>query len=195
MWAKIRSNKIAFFFLKGSVLYFSWLLIYTFFLGPKTTADERLSTNLIKISASVLRTMDYEVTTRLINYDAYEEKENDPEFQLLLLNGGAEGQQGVWVGDACNGLSLFALFSIFIISFPGDPKKKLWFIPAGIALIHLLNILRVIALALISFYDYRLLSFNHTYTFTIIVYLFIFALWYRWVTKYSGTGEKSADIS
>ncbi|MBC7864741.1 MAG: archaeosortase/exosortase family protein, partial [Bacteroidia bacterium] len=95
--------------------------------------------------------------------------------------------QGVWIGYACNALSLFVLFSFFIISFPGNWLKKLWFIPVGILLVHLLNILRVFALVLIAHHHYDFLSFNHTYTFTILVYAFIFGLWMWWVNKYAKT--------
>jgi hypothetical protein len=34
------------------------------------------------------------------------------------------------------------------------------------------------------------LSFNHDYTFTLIVYSFVFLLWWIWVNKFSGVGKK-----
>lgn len=96
-----------------------------------------------------------------------------------------QGTPGLFMGDGCNGISLFALFSIFIIAFPGKIIPKIIFIPAGILLIHCMNILRVVLLAIIETRSYALTEFNHTYTFTIVIYAFIFLLWLFWINKYS----------
>ena len=69
-----------------------------------------------------------------------------------------------------------------MLVYPGSWKKKLWFIPFGIITIHLINVLRIIGLALTVFYfpDPELLDFNHTYTFTVLVYGYVFYLWFLW---------------
>jgi exosortase/archaeosortase family protein len=72
-------------------------------------------------------------------------------------------------------------FALFVIAFPGSVKKKLWFIPLGIVIIHFANVLRVIGLAAINYVAPQYLEFNHTYTFTILVYGIIFLLWMWWV--------------
>ena len=83
------------------------------------------------------------------------------------------------VGPSCDGVVLFALFAIFILSFPGRWLRKLWFIPLGIAAIHAANILRIVSLLFIQLYfGEEALKFNHDYTFTVFVYSIIFALWY-----------------
>ena len=111
------------------------------------------------------------------------------------LNGsrmiGIKGTPGLFIGDSCNGISLFALFSIFIISFPGNIISKFFFIPAGILVIHLLNIIRVVVLAIIETYSYSWTEFNHTYTFTIIIYAYIFFTWLFWINKYSSVKKVS----
>jgi exosortase family protein XrtF len=173
---KIRSNKILLFFLKGGLLYLGWIVIYYLLIGPYTSIDENFITHIINAAAKVLR---------LFGYQTFQETE-DRTFQLLGIVGG-NNNPGVWIGNACNAITLFALFSIFIVAFPGSTKKKLWFIPMGILIIHTLNILRVCALAMIAYYNYNLLDFNHTYTFTILVYACIFALWFWWVSKFSKT--------
>lgn len=103
---------------------------------------------------------------------------------------GIEGTPGLFLGDSCNGIALFALFSIFIIAFPGRITYKIIFIPAGIVLIHFLNVLRVIILAIIEIYSYEWTEFNHTYTFTIFIYVVIFMMWLLWVSKFSPISEK-----
>lgn len=105
---------------------------------------------------------------------------------------GIDGTGGIWIGDPCNGLTLFSLFTGFVIAYPGSAIKKLWFIPLGIILIHAFNVLRLVALALILHYfpDPEVLEFNHTYTFTIIVYSFVLFLWYLWAAKLSNASMK-----
>ena len=98
---------------------------------------------------------------------------------------GIDGSLGLWVGAPCNGLSLFAMFTGFIVAFKGKNKHKLWYIPLGIISIHLLNILRVTALCIVIKYNHDLLDFNHTYTFTLINYSWIFFLWIMWANKLS----------
>ena len=39
---------------------------------------------------------------------------------------------GVWIGEPCNGIKVFGLFAIFILSFKGDLIKKLIFIPVNV---------------------------------------------------------------
>ena len=100
-----------------------------------------------------------------------------------------EGSQGVRVINACLGWSMMALFIGFIIIYPGEKKKKYWFIPMGIVAITFANILRITAMALVSFHKYNLLDFYHKYVFNIILYIVVFLLWIIWVRKY-GTKDR-----
>jgi len=74
---------------------------------------------------------------------------------------------------------------LIIFAFPGPIKHKLWYIPLGILFTHLINALRVIALVIIAYMKPEWLNFNHDYTFTIIVYAFVFMLWWIWINKFS----------
>jgi exosortase family protein XrtF len=184
MWERIKQNSILLFFLKGGLLYAAWTAFYYLWFSPQTRVDERFITHIINVSGWILETLGYK-TFKVLS-DEHFDPTDDKTFQLIGIVGGTNNQ-GVWIGSACNAISLFALFSIFVIAFPGSWKKKFWFIPLGIVVIHCLNILRVCALAMISYYNNDLLAFNHSYTFTIIVYGCIFALWFWWVNRYSKT--------
>ena len=81
---------------------------------------------------------------------------------------GVDGSNGVWIGGPCNGITLMFLFAIFVIAYPGSFKNKLWYVPLGILIVHIINIIRIIVLALIANYNYYYLDFNHTYTFTFL---------------------------
>ena len=92
---------------------------------------------------------------------------------------------GVWIGEPCNGIKVFGLFAIFILSFKGDLIKTLIFIPIGILIIHFLNIIRIALLTYISAVNPYILDFNHNITFQLFIYGSMLALWYLWIIKFS----------
>lgn len=88
---------------------------------------------------------------------------------------------GVTVGEPCIGYEVTALFAALIISFKGSPLRKLWFIPLGITIIYVLNLLRICALALLVTINQQIWELNHKLVFTVIVYSAIFLLWKLWL--------------
>lgn len=118
---------------------------------------------------------------RLLGYDVQEIYGHLPCLARIRVN----DLSGVCVGTGCSGLELFLLFSGFIILIRGNWKDKLWYIPLGIVIIFLLNIIRIILLIFINHYYPQYLHFNHKYTLVILVYLAIFGLWIFWVRKFS----------
>lgn len=170
MLKKISGNPVALFFAKAFGLFILWYFIYELWLHPLGTVDAIVIDNIIFFSSKILNLLGYDLITGA-----------NPNVRTI----GIDGTHGLWVGDPCNGMALFALFTGFIIAYPGPVIKKLWYIPLGLILIHLLNILRVTALTLIDFHSPQHLEFNHTYTFTILVYSFVFALWIIWANKLS----------
>ncbi len=155
------------FILKAIALYLLWYFIYDYLLLRNGFMDKFLIQHLVKSTAFVLGLFGYAV---YIYADAV----------------GIDGTHGVLIGAPCNGMELFALFAGFIIIFPGKFKYKLFFIPLGILAIHLLNIIRLVALAMVVLYKPESLEFNHKYTFTVFVYAFIFIFWMIWVNKFAG---------
>lgn len=149
------------------LLYIFWFALYEWWIHPMQWVDMIVIDNTIYFSRMILGWLGYAT-----------EMEGDRTMRI-------PGTPGLFIGDSCNGISLFSLFSIFIIAFPGKAISKLIFIPAGILLIHILNVLRVVALAIIETYSYALTEFNHTYTFTILIYACIFLMWLFWINKYS----------
>ncbi|MFL5763717.1 MAG: exosortase X [Bacteroidia bacterium] len=160
-------NPVARFLLIIFSLYISWYLVYDLWLHP----DERFDLFIVDLTLSmakwILEAMGYLVFTgadRLI---------------------GIDGASGLWMGDNCNGITLFALFTCFIIAYKGRIRYKLFFIPAGIILIHLLNVLRVVILAILDTHSRAWTEFNHAYTFNIVILGFIFWLWMIWVNRFA----------
>lgn len=171
MKAGIKSNAFLRFVITAGFIYVALYLIYQFVIKRYTFYDQKFIGSIIQSAGFILKTLGYKTFKVL----------QDRDMQVI----GIDGSNGVWVGSNCNAITLFTLFAVFIIAYPGYQKGKYWFIPTGIIVIHLLNILRVVALALIANYYPQYLNFNHTYTFTFIVYAFIFMLWMIWVNKFA----------
>ncbi|MGZ3900805.1 MAG: exosortase X [Bacteroidia bacterium] len=167
------------FIVLAAVLYILFYGIHTFVIKKYTYYDQEFIGLIIKSAGNILHLLGYKTFMVL----------QDRDFQVV----GIDGSNGVWVGSNCNAITLFSLFSVFIIAYPGNQRDKFWYIPLGIILIHVLNILRVVALALIANYAPEYLDFNHTYTFTFLVYSIIFLSWIVWVNKFSNRKIKGHE--
>ncbi len=173
MFQKLKQNKFQFFILSASLLYGTCYFLYEFILKRASNGDQIFIRKIINLCQSLLGIM---------GYKTFASKEvND--VQVF----GIDGSNGVWIGGPCNGVTLMFLFAVFIIAYPGSFKNKLWYLPTGIVAVFSINIIRIIALALIAYYHPEYLDFNHTYTFTFIAYSAVFGLWMLWVNKFSVT--------
>jgi exosortase family protein XrtF len=147
-------------------LYLLWYFVYDQWLFPDGRLDTWLSVQEAALSGF------------LLNLLGFGGSSTGPIVKL-------QGYNVVLIGNPCNGMVLFGLFAGFILAYPGAWKSKLFFIPAGMLAIYLLNVLRIVALALNSFYSRHTLDFNHKYTFAFVVYAFIFAFWMLWIKHYA----------
>lgn len=175
MLDKLKKNKFKYFIFKASLLYGSCYFLYEFILKRVTKGDQLFVRQIINLCQWILEQMGYKTfASRDVN-----------DMQVF----GIDGSNGVWIGGPCNGITLMFLFAVFVIAYPGNIKNKFWYIPLGILIVHIVNIIRIIALAIIANYNYYYLDFNHTYTFTFIAYGIVFGLWMLWVNKYSKTNK------
>lgn len=148
-------------------LYLGWFFGYEQWLAPDGRLDAALCAQLTSASATLLRAVGSAAAV-----DAAQPN-------LLMVS----GQPSVAVYAPCDGLVLYALFAGFVLAFPGPGRRKLWYVPAGIAFIWCLNVLRVAVLALNHRYAHQTVDFNHHYTFTFVVYGCIFGLWMLWARR------------
>jgi len=149
-------------------LYALWMMLYEWVIHPWGKFDTLVINDSSLWALWLLKTLGFETFV------------GDNETIRTI---GIAGTHGLWIGDPCNGLTLFALFSVFIAAYPGPLKHKAWYIPLGIALIHTMNILRITCLCIITLKKPDWLNFNHTYLFQTLMYAFIFLLWYIWIKK------------
>jgi len=169
---RIADNRLIFrFLLVAGAMYLVWFFGYEQWLAIDTRFDTALCDQIARTAVHLLKYVGFPAAMH-------------PNLPAVInLN----GQAAVIVGIPCNGLVLYALFAGFVLAYPGPWKRKAWFIPLGMALIWVLNVARVAALAINQYYAHQSVDFNHHYTFTFIVYGFIFGLWMLWARRLSMT--------
>lgn len=150
------------FIAKALVIFILWYLLYELWLLPDGSLDRWLSLNIIGTSAGIIEFFGYDVFTvnRIIGIGEY---------------------PGIEIVNGCNGIAAMGLFLGFILAYPGDWKNKASFCLAGIGIIYLVNILRVITLTITQVKWPGFFDFTHDYSTTAIFYIVIFVLWMVWV--------------
>ncbi|MCB0761552.1 MAG: archaeosortase/exosortase family protein [Flavobacteriales bacterium] len=164
------SNPFIRFIVLAPGVYLLWYLLYEFYLQPHTSFDSYIITNLTWLSEKALLFLGYEVrphTGDFVNYV------------------GIVDSHWLEIGAPCDGITLLSLLLVFVLAFPGPVKHKLWFLPLGLISVHLVNVARIVALVIIVSKNPESLQFHHDYTFTILVYLYVFGLWYFWINRFS----------
>jgi exosortase family protein XrtF len=161
------------FIAKALGFFIIWYLLYDLWLLPAGDLDRWLSLNIVTVGAGILD---------LFGFDVYA-------FGRVM---GLNESPGVEIVDGCNGIAAIGLFLGFIFAYPGDWKNKLSFSVLGVSLIYLVNLLRILLLALTQVYYPGFFDFMHDYSTTTIFYLFIFVLWMVWV-NYSETSIAEAS--
>lgn len=96
----------------------------------------------------------------------------------------------------CLGVKVTAVFMALIIVFPGDSRHKWWYIPMGIVLIQVFNIIRFSGLMMIAYhypievitnFNMGRLGIGYHEIFNLVLYLVIFALFVAWIKIYGLT--------
>ncbi len=103
----------------------------------------------------------------------------------------------IGIGFGCSGVKPILQFIVLMILYPGPWKKKLWYIPVGVLVVHLTNLFRMVSLSLIlvKYSNQSYFYFVHDYIFRPFFYMVIFTLWVIWVEYFyrrkQETGEKN----
>jgi exosortase/archaeosortase family protein len=111
------------------------------------------------------------------------------EGQVMWLNNGC----GIQITASCSGLKPILQFMILMIIFPGPWKKKLWYIPLGVIIVHFTNLFRVCGMAFTGATIPSHLQFVHDNILKAMFYVVIFGLWWLWVEKLSLAREEKSD--
>lgn len=83
--------------------------------------------------------------------------------------------------EGCNAISVIILFLSFVFAFAQGVKKTIMFILAGMVLIYLVNIARIIILVIVLYKYPQYEKILHGVVFPGIIYGLVFLLWMVWV--------------
>lgn len=109
---------------------------------------------------------------------ANKEMINSPAFSISIARG-------------CDALEAMALFASALLSFPAKWHYKLIGFFAGIAILFLLNIVRVVSLFLTGLYFPKAFEFMHVEVWQAIFIIFAIGLWIFWI-KWARKGVSNA---
>lgn len=96
----------------------------------------------------------------------------------------AENNGYVSVNPSCSGLKQFYQWFFLMILFPGPWKHKAWFIPAGIVIIHLVNVFRIVSMVFVTIHLVEYWDFIHDWILRPFFYVVMFLLWVWWNEKF-----------
>lgn len=95
------------------------------------------------------------------------------------------------VYEGCNGLNIMIVFLSFLFAFGPYTKKLVYFSLAGIVVLHVANLVRIMLLFWVSVYYEKYLYFTHKYLFTGALFVLVFVMWIIWIKKFTPKKEKS----
>ncbi|WP_051052861.1 exosortase family protein XrtF [Fulvivirga imtechensis] len=146
-------------------------LLYGFFIDAYSPLPDPVTRWVSVQSTSILNLFQYRIE--------YADHQYQPSINLIL-----DGQDVILsIFEGCNGLNVIIIFVSFLLSFGKLSPRLIWFIPLGLIIIHIFNVLRILLLFLISVHWPDAMYFAHKYLFTAILYVVIFVLWYFWLNK------------
>lgn len=168
-----KENPTYLFVLKGVGIYIVWYIFYDLWILPNGKVDELVSLNIIDVSAGILGLFGFDVYTA---------------FRVIGIGEAA----GIEIVNGCNGLSAIGLFIGFVVAYPGNSTKRLLFLFTGIGVIYLVNVIRVVVLAITQVYWSEFFHFTHDYSTTAIFYIVIFIMWVIWA-NYGGNESQTEE--
>lgn len=165
------------FLIKALILFVVWKAAYFYILLPKRVLDDPLTQSVGMATKGVLNL--FSASPHYTAIKTIEKVHGDKGvLSFSVVDIYRDGKMALSIWDPCNALEVMVLYAGFIICFPATLRRKLIFIPVGLILIYLLNIIRCASLVLIAIYYNAYLNFSHHFLFTFVVYAFIFLLWY-----------------
>jgi exosortase family protein XrtF len=158
------------FLAKYIVLYVLMNSIYAWYIESYRPNADPVTIVVTKHSAFIISLFDNEVKAEEIRALA----------NVPIMKG---SETVIEVYEGCNSINVMIVFVAFIFAFHGHWKILLPFLTMGLAIIYLINLLRIIALYIVALEFPQALYFFHKFLFTGVIYLIVFGLWYWWTLK------------
>lgn len=162
---------------KFFLAYLVLTILYQSYLESLVQKVDLFTDNVSCLTRFVARTfgMDYDVTVDSAN-----------EQIKVLYNGNYQMR----IIEGCNAISVIILFISFVLAFSSKFKSTLLYCCGGGALIYILNIFRIVFLAVLLYKYPKQEHLLHGVLFPFIIYGIVFLLWLVWIKKYSKYAAK-----
>ena len=102
----------------------------------------------------------------------------------------AQNSGYVYVNRSCSGLKQFYQWFFLMLLYPGPWKHKLWFIPMGLVVFHLVNVFRILMMVFVTINLSQHWDLVHDYVLRPFFYVVMFALWVWWNEKFYHKNKK-----
>ena len=90
----------------------------------------------------------------------------------------------VTVAPECTSLKQWMHWLFLMLIFPGPWKHKAWYIPLGLVIVELTNVVRIVGITLFLRPFPHDFALAHDVIFKIMFYVVIFLMWMIWVEKF-----------
>jgi exosortase/archaeosortase family protein len=167
---------VAHFFWKFTMLGDESDNIVIFFGLDLSNGFNAMATHVAEVVYAVLYFLGYEVTL-------------EPNNVITYVNGVAV--RIVW---ACTGYKQAYIFTVIIAFYLGPWLRKLWYIPAGLVIVYLYNIFRIVAIVALIENNPKNFEFLHEGVFKYLYYGVIFLMWVLWEEKVRKSKLKKSTI-
>lgn len=164
---------LVFFLLKMGAAYAVWFVVYDLWLLPDGRLDAALGEWVASATAAVLGLFAPEAVA---------------DGRTVWFREGV----GVYIANGCNGLSALSLFVGFVLAYPGSAWRRAAFVPVGLALLVLTNVLRCVSLLVVSAYWPWMFDSVHGMHALFVFYVVIFALWVTWAHVGTAPADRPA---
>ncbi len=142
-------------------------LSYTHFFPAGTFIDDALRKSETVLTVGVLDMLFEETASHSTI------RENNTSRENITIN----DTPTIGIVNECNAFKIHLIFSLFIVFISGNYPKWLT-LGIGNLIIYGFNVLRLVSLTLVAHYSREYFDFHHEYTFSLLLYLIVFTLWY-----------------
>jgi exosortase family protein XrtF len=156
------------FLVKFVGLYFILNLLYGVYVKNDYPNPDGATISVTHQTAGILGWLGWETTTH--NHSS------KPTTSIVYQNRGI-----VSVYEGCNGINVAIIFLCFLFAFGPINRKLAWFAPAGVLILHLANLGRILGLFWVVIYLPNAVYFTHKYLFTAFIYAVVFGMWLIWL--------------
>lgn len=166
----IREYKEAILFLvKYVVLYLVLNTVYAYYVDYYSPNADPLTITVTRHTEGLLSFFDSSVDSHIV-----------PGSQDVPIT--QNGTTVMSVYEGCNSVNVMIVFIAFIIAFKGPFKLFLRYFLLGLMAVYLINLLRLMGLYGVSLHFPETFYFFHKFFFTGVIYLFVFLIWYFWIS-------------